>query len=215
MFTTAVSTLVAVTLAVLPTAPPRAATATADAVLASIDVKNIALTSRSLDRAATVIQELDNAPDPRLAFLELSASDRALFKATALVESVEFEAAAEPSRSARGCWSVPGGMTGKSAAGLKLYSVSHFHQACTSGSKVTSASYKSSAGQAHALGWQHKGRLGRATGVVRNQARQYVQHRFTFSLGGWVVQDVSPCSRSAATASGNVIPSSACNINGG
>jgi hypothetical protein len=113
---------------------------------------------------------------------------------------------------ANGCWSVPGGVTGTNAFGGALWRVSHTHQLCVTNGRVSKATFQSTTGQALFAGWRWVKLDGKATGVVNGQSRQYVQHKFALGVNGWDIQVVDPCSRSAGTASGNVIPSTACNI---
>ncbi|MDN4615124.1 hypothetical protein P5G50_11755 [Leifsonia sp. F6_8S_P_1B] len=113
---------------------------------------------------------------------------------------------------ANGCWSVPGGLTGTNAFGGALWRVSHSHQLCVTNGRVTKAAFQSTTGHGLFAGWRWVKLDGKATGIVNGQSRQYVQHKFALGINGWDVQVVDPCSRSAGTASGNVIPSTACNI---
>jgi hypothetical protein len=111
-----------------------------------------------------------------------------------------------------GCWSIPGGLTGSNVFGGGLWRISHVHRLCVTNGRVTKATYQSTSGQALMIGWRWVKLDAKATGVVKGQSRQYVQHKFALGLNGWDVQVVDPCSRSAGTASGDVIPSQACNI---
>ena len=173
-------------------------------------------TERKLFKAYNFMTKVAEDTDPAVpidsvAERSVASNPRAGLTITAAV-------AAHPTGSVRagvpanGCWSVPGGTTGLNAFGGALWRISHTHQLCVTNGRVTKAAYQSTSGQGLVAGWRWVKLDGKATGVVNGQSRQYVQHKFALGLNGWDIQVLDPCSRSAGTASGNVIPSSACNI---
>ncbi len=214
----------------------------ADTLLSATDASGVVPDSRSAAEAQEATAKVERSSNPRAAFVALSVRERKLFKAYNVTAEVVSEEGtpvpldAEAGRSlaharstgltittasvvhpragvpATGCWSVPGGLTGLNSVGGALWKITHSHKLCVTSRKVTSATYESTSGQALFMGWRWVKLDAKATGVVNGQSRQYVQHKFALGVNGWDIQVVDPCSRSAGTADGNVIPSTSCNI---
>ena len=100
---------------------------------------------------------------------------------------------------ATGCWASVTSSGAKNAFGAQLYTLRLEAGWCASGSTVTRAYRISSTGQTHWIGWVHQGRIAGSSGIVSNQGRTWVQHRFTYGAGGWNVQTRDSCLRLRGT----------------
>ena len=193
------------------TAAPLDASSVFDAIEVSSEVANVENVVVAQAAAKTVF----DSANPESAFLALEEDDKSLFKAFVATESVTSSGGLSARAAAalpNGCLTVPGGRQGYNAYGGQLWTMTHQHRACVSGGTITSATYLGRSAEATWAGWRHVSYGNRSTGVIAGQSRQYVQDTFALGVGGWDIQTVSPCSRSAMDRTGNVIPSTACNI---
>lgn len=193
------------------TAAPLDASSVFDAIEVSSEVANV----ENAVVAQAVAKMVFDSANPESAFLALEEDDKALFKAFVATEKVTSTGGLSARAAAAlpdGCHTVPGGRQAYNAFGGQLWAMTHQHQACVSGGTITSATFTGRSAEATWAGWRHVEHGDQSTGVIAGQSRQYVQETFALGAGGWDIETVNPCSRSAMDGSGNIIPSTACNI---
>jgi hypothetical protein len=163
-----------------------------------------------------VVRRVVEAADPRLAYRQLSAAERAEFDHWMMparaVQATPARLPAAPGadNTIMACWN---GFSGvwfwTSLAGVHLYEMWMNGSWCTNDTTgvATSASYTNSGGSGLAPGWRHDGRRGFDSGVSGGQAKIWSQHRFILGAGGWDIQTVDHCMRIVGA------PFSAINVN--
>ena len=160
--------------------------------------------NRLLAGQVGVVTKVIEAPDPALAYQQLSTAEQAEFDYWMMPARVVQESS--PTRTAApgtaatiaACWN---GFSGvwhwESLAGVHLYEMWMNGSWCENDStgNATSASYTNSGGSGLAPGWRHDGRRGFDAGVSAGRAKIWSQHRFILGIGGWDAQTVDRCMR--------------------
>lgn len=199
--------------------------------LQHVDTSSVVDSKANEMRAIRISENLLGADDPAHYFADLTEADQAVFVAYSMqakeAESVDYHpvdataraseaAGITPNREfstlATGCWVGSTSRTGKNVFGNDLWRLYLSAGWCASNSTVTSAYRASSTGETYWIGWVHQGRIGGQSGVVSNQGRTWVQHRFTYGIGGWDAQTQDPCLRIRGTGSGTVSADLVCSL---
>ncbi|RZU66453.1 hypothetical protein EV379_2810 [Microterricola gilva] len=187
--------------------------------------------------ALEVYETLDAAPDPQLAFAELSAGERTAFEAYFLPVSTEvtvvltpLDAASErASRSGAvastyssaedasaavaavsGCWGTYSEATQSGSLGNAIWDTFNEGTWCANGTTVTSATFSRSWSSIAAVGWRDDGQIGKGAGVVSNKARIWSQRKMVLGSGGWDIQTIQPCNRFSGSSSGGATSDNVC-----
>lgn len=192
---------------------------------------SVAKTHSNESAARSIAERVLASDDPAAYFASLRPTEQSIFKAYVMVDHTvtNFEyrpantaanASAKkgivPNRTyspqATGCWVAVATVDGLNAFGAVMWRVQLNGGWCASGSAVYSAWLDGSWGQTYGLGWTHEGRIGSGSGVVSNQGRTWVQHKFTWGTGGWIIQTQTPCARVKGLGSGSAASDTVCGL---
>ncbi len=225
------STLGLVFALLAPLGAQAAETPSLDQQIAATDASSVIDSAANESVALSVSERLLASDDPAAVFSSLTTAEQSAFKAYAVVDRVETkteytpaDAVARESASvgllpdetyapqATGCWVATTYTYGKNVLGNDLWRVQLNGGWCSSGSSVYSSWLDGSWGQTYWIGWTHQGRVGSGSGIVSNQGRTWVQHKFTYGTGGWDIQTQLPCLRVKGASSGSATSDLVCGL---
>ncbi|WP_422390136.1 hypothetical protein [Arthrobacter sp. N1] len=205
---------VAICVASAPNAAQAAPAENLQAQVKSVDIAGVKDTPANKKKAIQISEGLLGSVDPGAYFAGLKETDKALFTAYSMPADTKTEVEIAPldadalaskkagvvpdgefSTMAVGCWGNYAYREVTNAFGGRLYGMRVDGTWCSNGLTVTSAKRTNSVGDTSWVGWSHQGLINSQTGIVTNQARMWVQHRFVYGSNGWVVQTSDICLR--------------------
>lgn len=215
-------------------AASEAPSSTAESILRGVDISGVQDSASNHALAVSLSRRLAESADPvamlksipqtelkTLAAYMLPASTvttRAIRAATAseTPKAIPTESTIGVSPLSLNCWVANSYMYTQNSFSNNLFSTQLQARWCSNGtstaSTVSAASLVNSWGQTYWVGWSHVGRIGTASGVIGNSARTYVQHKFTFGTGGWILYESTPCHRNVGFGNGSSVQQSICGI---
>jgi hypothetical protein len=169
--------------------------------------------------AADPVAKVIKAPDPKAAFEALDAKEKAAFNERTQVAEVTLEDAtvekvegSEAKAGAQACWKGQAKGYAKAVTGNTLYTFWVSGQWCTSGGRVTSASFTRADGETKTPGWRYDGVKTKGGGVHDGKGRVWAKHRFILGAGGIDIKTDDQCLRFSGTAKGKLKSENKCDV---